>query len=112
MAAGFTVERDKLDDFRRFLAERFAAELAGEPLVATVSLDGVLAPAGAKRRVYDALAKLGPFGSGNNRPTRKITPRSYSRSTLMELKSQIRTITIANSNTGPISMWSPFCLMP
>jgi single-stranded-DNA-specific exonuclease len=68
MAAGFTVERDKLDDFRRFLAERFAAELAGEPLVATVSLDGVLAPAGAKRRVYDALAKLGPFGSGNPEP--------------------------------------------
>jgi single-stranded-DNA-specific exonuclease len=68
MAAGFTIERDKLDAFRTFLSERFAAELAGEPLVASVTLDGVLAPAGAKRAVLDALAKLGPFGSGNPEP--------------------------------------------
>ncbi len=68
MAAGFTVERGKLDAFRGFLADRFAAELAGEPLVASISLDGVLAPAGARREVYDALARLGPFGSGNPEP--------------------------------------------
>jgi single-stranded-DNA-specific exonuclease len=68
MAAGFTIERDKLDGFRAFLAERFAAELAGEPLVATLNLDGVLAPAGVKRQVIDALARLGPFGSGNPEP--------------------------------------------
>lgn len=68
MAAGFTIEREKLDAFRSFLSDRFAAELAGEPLVASISLDGVLAPAGAKRQVVDALAKLGPFGSGNPEP--------------------------------------------
>ena len=68
MAAGFTIERDKLGAFRDFLLARFAAELAGEPLVASVSLDGVLAPAGAKRQVFDALARLGPFGSGNPEP--------------------------------------------
>ncbi len=68
MAAGFTVERSKLGAFRDFLADRFSAELAGEPLVASISLDGVLAPAGAKREVYDALSRLGPFGSGNPEP--------------------------------------------
>jgi len=79
MAAGFTIARDRLDAFREFLAERFAAELAGEPLVATVSLDGVLAPAGAKRKVYDALAKLGPFGSGNPEPHFAISSAKIAR---------------------------------
>lgn len=79
MAAGFTIARDRLDTFREFLAERFAAELAGEPLVATVSLDGVLAPAGAKRKVYDALAKLGPFGSGNPEPHFAISSAKIAR---------------------------------
>ena len=79
MAAGFTIARDRLNAFREFLAERFAAELAGEPLVATVSLDGVLAPAGAKRKVYDALAKLGPFGSGNPEPHFAISSAKIAR---------------------------------
>src|SRR5262249_55107943 len=48
------------------------------------------------------------LGSGSNRPMRKMTPRSYSRSTLRELKSQIRMTTIANNNTGIISMRGPF----
>jgi single-stranded-DNA-specific exonuclease len=68
MAAGFTIKREKMDAFRTFLADRFAAELAGQPLFASLSLDGVLAPAGAKRQVVDALAQLGPFGSGNPEP--------------------------------------------
>ncbi|MDE0811112.1 MAG: single-stranded-DNA-specific exonuclease RecJ [Alphaproteobacteria bacterium] len=68
MAAGFTIERCKLDAFRTFMSKRFVAELAGEPLVASVTLDGVLAPAGANRSLLDALAKLGPFGSGNPEP--------------------------------------------
>lgn len=79
MAAGFTVERDQLDAFRRFLADRFAAELAGEPLVPTLSLDGVLAPAGARRQVHDALAKLGPFGSGNPEPHFAISSAKIAR---------------------------------
>jgi len=68
MAAGFTIKRENLDAFRTFLTDRFAAELAGQPLVASLSLDGVLAPAGAKRQLVDALAQLGPFGSGNPEP--------------------------------------------
>src|SRR5215510_10775068 len=46
----------------------------------------------------------GPFGSASNRPIRKITPRSYSRSTFSELKSQIKTIITAISTNGNWSM--------
>src|SRR5207249_11210950 len=36
--------------------------------------------------------KPGPLGSGSSRPRRKMTPRSYSRSTFSELKNQMRII--------------------
>src|SRR6187431_829233 len=39
----------------------------------------------------------GPFASGSKRPNRKMTPRSYSRRTLMELKSHTATKMIANN---------------
>ena len=42
---------------------------------------------GAKTRISP-----GPLGSGSSRPSRKITPRSYSRRILIELSSQIPTI--------------------
>ena len=68
MAAGFTAERSRIDAFRRFLADRFARELDGAPLVANLGIDGVLAPRGVQRRLVDTLARLGPFGSGNPEP--------------------------------------------
>ncbi len=69
MAAGFAIARDRLDAFRAFLAERFAAEAgAGARPVAELGVDGVLAPAGARRATVDALSRLGPFGSGHPEP--------------------------------------------
>src|SRR2546427_6924823 len=46
----------------------------------------------------------GPLGSPINRPMRKITPRSYSRRTFSELKSQIKTIITAINTNGNCSM--------
>src|SRR2546428_14061727 len=46
----------------------------------------------------------GPLGTPINRPMRKITPRSYSRRTFSELKSQIKTIITAINTNGNCSM--------
>lgn len=73
MAAGFTVEEGKLDALRDFLAERVTSELAGEPLVPTLSIDGQLAAGGATRALFDTLQKVGPFGSGNAEPRFVLT---------------------------------------
>jgi single-stranded-DNA-specific exonuclease len=67
MAAGFTVARERLEDLRRFLGERLAAQAAGD-LVPVLDLDGALDCGGASVELVDTLERLGPFGSGNAQP--------------------------------------------
>ncbi len=68
MAAGFELAADRLGDFRAFLEERFARDLAGAPLVPILDIDAALQPGGATPELIDALDRLAPFGSGNPEP--------------------------------------------
>lgn len=72
MAAGFTVAREKLDEFRAFLAARLQAQLTGE-LVPVLELDGALDPAGCTTDMIEALGQLAPFGAGNPEPRFAVT---------------------------------------
>lgn len=67
MAAGFTLKRERLQDFSDFLADRLHAQMQG-PLRALLQVDAALDPAGATLDLVETLAKLGPFGSGNAEP--------------------------------------------
>ena len=68
MAAGFTVARRRLDDLRRFLAERLAARIAEAGIVPTLHVDGALRIGAASVELIAALEQLGPFGTGNPEP--------------------------------------------
>lgn len=69
MAAGFTVEREKLPTFRDFIAERAAQWLAdGGRAVPVLSIDGALRPGGATLDLLEVLGRVGPFGVGNPEP--------------------------------------------
>jgi single-stranded-DNA-specific exonuclease len=68
MAAGFTVARDRLDALRDFLAERIAKQIEAEPLVPTLTLDGLVSGAAATVDFVRQVEKLGPFGTGNSEP--------------------------------------------
>lgn len=72
MAAGFTVARDKLDEFRAFLTDRLQAQLSGE-LVPILELDGALDCAGCTVDLIETLKQLGPFGAGNPEPRFAVT---------------------------------------
>jgi len=80
MAAGFTVARDRLEDFRLFLGERLAEQLKA-PLMPVLELDGVLDAGGATIDLVETLKQVGPFGSGNPEPrfvimsARVVAPR-------------------------------------
>ena len=69
MAAGFTVEADKVVELASFLMTRIAAE-SDDAIAAGVdlSLDGVLAPEGATPELAQMVERLGPFGPGNSEP--------------------------------------------
>ena len=72
MAAGFTVTRDRFNEFCRFLGERLSDQLTGE-LVPVLELDGALDAGGATTDLVESLAQLGPFGAGNAEPRFAIT---------------------------------------
>ena len=73
MAAGLTVDVDRLDDLRAFLNERLADVMAGRPAIPGHNIDGALKVAGANMGLVETLAKVGPFGSGNPEPRFVIT---------------------------------------
>lgn len=74
MAAGFTVEREKIDDLRAFLRERIARQLEDTgPLVPSLSLDGALSVRGANTDLMRHLERLAPYGTGNSEPRFAVT---------------------------------------
>jgi single-stranded-DNA-specific exonuclease len=66
MAAGFSFEVAKAPAFQAFLEARLGVgELPG---AADLALDGVLGVAGADAALAQLVARLGPFGNGNEEP--------------------------------------------
>ena len=68
MAAGITVEREKLGALRAFFEERAAAEVFRLQDEETLQIDAALAAEGATLVLLDALEKAGPFGAGHAAP--------------------------------------------
>jgi single-stranded-DNA-specific exonuclease len=67
MAAGFSLAPSRLPDFHAFLNERLAAA-ALLPSAADLSVEGTLAVPGATMDLAHQLARLAPFGAGNEEP--------------------------------------------
>ncbi len=67
MAAGFSLEPARLPDFHAFLDERLASA-ALLPSAADLSVEGTLAVPGATTELAQHLARLAPFGAGNEEP--------------------------------------------
>ena len=68
MAAGFTLNADRVPEFARFLAERMAVEMAALDPVASLGFDGALAPGAATPELVELVQCVGPFGAGNAEP--------------------------------------------
>lgn len=68
MAAGITLAKERLRDFRDFLETRLAAPVAAARANEALLIDGALTAAGANRAFLDGLARAGPFGAGNPEP--------------------------------------------
>jgi single-stranded-DNA-specific exonuclease len=67
MAAGFSLEPDRIAEFHAFLDERLAAA-ALLPTAADLAVEGTLAVPGATADLAHELARLAPFGAGNEEP--------------------------------------------
>jgi single-stranded-DNA-specific exonuclease len=68
MAAGLTIQPEKLADFRTFLEGHLAAETAEATHEHLLEIDGALTARGATLDLIAALERAGPFGAGHPEP--------------------------------------------
>ena len=99
MAAGFTVEQEKLDELTDFLSTHISRQLDGLTLTASMSFDGALSPAGATPDIIEMLNRAGPFGSGNPRP-RFVIPQARIVDSGIVGKDHVRCILTGADGTG------------
>jgi single-stranded-DNA-specific exonuclease len=68
MAAGITLERQKLGALRAFLEARLAADVRAAAADTCLEIDGALTQSGATASFIADLERAGPFGNGNPAP--------------------------------------------
>jgi single-stranded-DNA-specific exonuclease len=69
MAAGFSVMAHKVEDFRAFLMDHIARQMAGQEMVSETVIDAVLSVRGAQIDFVKIIDRhFGPFGQGHEEP--------------------------------------------
>ncbi len=67
-AAGLSIKRDRIDEFRRRLNEHAASCLTEDDLIPAIEIDAELSPSDLGFTLSQDLHALEPFGAGNPRP--------------------------------------------
>lgn len=68
MAAGFSLNEEKIGEFRQFVGEYVKGKTGDEAIVPIKKIDAVLDVGGANIELADCLEQLEPFGQGNPEP--------------------------------------------
>ncbi|WP_315737833.1 MULTISPECIES: single-stranded-DNA-specific exonuclease RecJ [unclassified Bradyrhizobium] len=68
MAAGVTLRKERLAEFRAFLESALAADVADARHVNEILIDGAISARAATPELVATLNRAGPFGSGNPEP--------------------------------------------
>src|SRR6202040_2166290 len=68
MAAGITIARERLRDFKCFLEENLAAPVTAARAREALLIDAALTAAGANANLLAGLTRGGPYGVGNPEP--------------------------------------------
>ncbi|MFS8181822.1 single-stranded-DNA-specific exonuclease RecJ [Pseudovibrio denitrificans] len=68
MAAGLTIQKDKVPEFEAFLTEQLGEDVEQASADHELTIDGVLTPAGANLSLLDMLEQAGPYGASHAEP--------------------------------------------
>ena len=68
MAAGLTIEPDKIREFRHYLHERLSSQVQEARAKDELKIDAALTASGATEELVKTLEKAGPYGAGNPEP--------------------------------------------
>jgi single-stranded-DNA-specific exonuclease len=99
MAAGLTIGRDRLGDFRAFLEERLGEIVARARASDSLSIDAAVTAGGATPDLIRMLEQAGPFGQGNPEPVFVLPAHRLSRATPVG-KGHIKVRALAGDGAG------------
>lgn len=68
MAAGFSLNEDKIEEFKRFAGEYVKEHLGDETITPVIEIDSQVDIAGINEDLAEKLELLEPYGSGNSEP--------------------------------------------
>ena len=68
MAAGFSLNQNKIEEFKDFVGEYVVSHIGDDPIVPIVEIDAVMDIVGATKEFAYELERLEPFGAGNPEP--------------------------------------------
>lgn len=68
MAAGFSLNEDKIEEFRQFAGEYINERIGKETITPVIEIDGTLDVLGATVGLAEQMEMLEPFGAGNPEP--------------------------------------------
>jgi single-stranded-DNA-specific exonuclease len=68
MAAGFSIEQNKIEELKKFLITKFKSSKPNYIGNNYLEIDGIISANAVNEKTYDEVSKLGPFGSGNLEP--------------------------------------------
>jgi single-stranded-DNA-specific exonuclease len=68
MAAGFSLNEDKIEDFRKFAGEYISENLKDESLTPIIDIEGTIDVSAVNVDIVKHIESLEPFGAGNNEP--------------------------------------------
>jgi single-stranded-DNA-specific exonuclease len=68
MAAGITVKRERLSEFRAYLESELAASVEVARSDQALLVDGAVSASGANLALIATLSRAGPYGAGNPEP--------------------------------------------
>ena len=68
MAAGVTLRKERLAEFRAFMESALAHDVAQSRHAHELFIDGAVSAAGANLDLLALIERAGPFGSGNPEP--------------------------------------------
>ena len=69
MAAGFTIEKNKIIVLKKYLNEIFLKKMKKKFITDKISIDAIISPSALNSNFYEEMNLMKPFGPGNSKPT-------------------------------------------
>ena len=98
MAAGFSINKDKIDEFEKFLIELFNKSGCQSSKEKDLYIDSVLASSAVNEKFFNEIDKLAPFGSANREPRFVIENVSITKSLILK-ESHIKAFCKTSNNS-------------